>query len=552
MNEDTNFGNVPSQDNSFNDSHDYLKRAAFAVESGDQLLGIHLYLAAFEQSLLENIVPSDETLAGMRKAWDLAVGARQHSLAEYIFEKLKPYVSPDELARKADELQDIALDRLEEFGFSREAIEDMAELINEDLMGLSPNLLYRFEEEGAPSPFSFMNFGAGEESEPEEDELDLPPLDLESIEEGLRKASEAANDKNKPAEDKKAEEKAESEPIELPAFPLPNLKGAKIAHIDLGGKKREKKRKSAEPRFDYTQIVGFSRAIEKMGRLGVGRMRDPEFKEFVKMLNFRHGVSRMPQLGTLVFTGAAREDLNYFMVATAGELRLPAVRMRMDHNIQGQSVLCVMASPDALTGQGSASRFGFEGPAVLILEDLDLWDMPWLELGAPDVSDFLQMQLSRGAREALAFIQAALENPEVTVLVSATNLDALDALFGPLLGMYRTVELDYPNSEERKAIWRNAQSEHPSMRGLDIFQLVPFSKGMSRFELYAVITEAIEEAYRRSLEKDCFCAVRSDDMLMRLSNFHELDSKEYKDIEEIIMNRFHRSMDFIDDLLKED
>lgn len=552
MNEDTNFGNVPSHDNSFSDSHDYLERAAFAVESGDQLLGIHLYLAAFEQSLLENIVPSDETLRGMRKAWDLAVSARQHSLAEYIFEKLKPYVSPDELARKADELQDIALDRLEEFGFSREAIEDMAELINEDLMGLSPNLLYRFEEEGTPSPFSFMNFGSAPGADSGEDEPDLSPLDIESIEESLSSASEPSSEKAGPSPAEKKEAKEDAEPIELPAFPLPNLKGAKIAHIDLSGKKDKKKRKSAEPRFDYTQIVGFSRAIEKMGRLGVGRMRDPEFKEFVKMLNFRHGVSRMPQLATLVFTGAAREDLNYFMVATAGELALPAVRMRMDHNIQGQSVLCVMASPDALVGQGSSNRFGFEGPAVLILEDLDLWDMPWMEFGAPDVADFLQMQLSRGAREAFAFIQAALENPEVTVLVSASNLDALDALFGSLLGMYRTVELDYPNDEERKAIWRNAQSEHPSMRGLDILQLIPFSKGMSRFELYAVITEAVEEAYRRSLEKDCFCAVRSDDMLMRLSNFHELDSKEYKEIEAVIMKRFHRSMDFIDDLLKED
>lgn len=552
MNEDTNFGNVPSHDNSFSDSHDYLERAAFAVESGDQLLGIHLYLAAFEQSLLENIVPSDETLRGMRKAWDLAVSARQHSLAEYIFEKLKPYVSPDELARKADELQDIALDRLEEFGFSREAIEDMAELINEDLMGLSPNLLYRFEEEGTPSPFSFMNFGSAPDADSGEDESDLSPLDIESIEESLNSAKEPSSEKAGPSSTEKKEAKEDAEPIELPAFPLPNLKGAKIAHIDLSSKKDKKKRKSAEPRFDYTQIVGFSRAIEKMGRLGVGRMRDPEFKEFVKMLNFRHGVSRMPQLGTLVFTGAAREDLNYFMVATAGELALPAVRMRMDHNIQGQSVLCVMASPDALVGQGSSNRFGFEGPAVLILEDLDLWDMPWMEFGAPDVADFLQMQLSRGAREAFAFIQAALENPEVTVLVSASNLDALDALFGSLLGMYRTVELDYPNDEERKAIWRNAQSEHPSMRGLDILQLIPFSKGMSRFELYAVITEAVEEAYRRSLEKDCFCAVRSDDMLMRLSNFHELDSKEYKEIEAVIMKRFHRSMDFIDDLLKED
>ena len=48
MNEDSNFGNIPSHDHSFSDSHDYLSRAQYAVESGDRILGIHLYLAAFE------------------------------------------------------------------------------------------------------------------------------------------------------------------------------------------------------------------------------------------------------------------------------------------------------------------------------------------------------------------------------------------------------------------------------------------------------------------------------------------------------------------------
>ena len=550
MNEDTNFGNVPSHGHEYSDSHDYLKRAAFAVESGDRLLGIHLYLAAFEQSMLENIVPSDETLGGMRKAWDLAVAARQHSLAEYIFEKLKPYVSPDELARKADELQDIALDRLEEFGFSREAIEDMAELINEDLMGLSPSLFCRYEEDALASPFSLMNFA----SSTEDDQIDPSTIEQEEEFESpeVEARAKGLDDQETPASpDQDIEAIKEAlEPLELPAFPLPKLKGAKIAHIDLTD--RKKKKKKPEPLFDYSTIRGFSDAIEKMGQLGIGRMRDPHFKEFVKMLNSRHGVSRMPQLGTLVFNSSAREDANYFMVATVGEMGVPAVRMRMDHNMQGQAVLCVMASPDAVTNQGGLNRFGFEGPAALILEDLDLWDLPWLDMGGADVPDFLQMQISRGAREAMAFIQSALENPEVTVLASASNLEALDALFGPMLGLYRVVELDRPTDVERKEIWRHAQSEHPSMRGLDVMQMVPFSKGMSRFELYAVITESVEEAYRRSIAKDCFCAVRSDDVLMRLSNFHDLDSKEYKDIEKVVMDRFHRSMGHVDDLLKED
>ena len=168
MNEDSNFGNIPSHDHSFSDSHDYLSRAQYAVESGDRILGIHLYLAAFEQSILENIVPSEESVNGMRAAWDLAVDARQHSLAEYIFEKLKPFVSAEELSRKADQLQDVALDRLEEFGFSREAIEDMAEMINDDLFNLPPDLLYRYEDDNVPSPFSFLDLSSKSDSASDE------------------------------------------------------------------------------------------------------------------------------------------------------------------------------------------------------------------------------------------------------------------------------------------------------------------------------------------------------------------------------------------------
>ena len=297
MNEDSNFGNIPSHDHSFSDSHDYLSRAQYAVESGDRILGIHLYLAAFEQSILENIVPSEESVNGMRAAWDLAVDARQHSLAEYIFEKLKPFVSAEELSRKADQLQDVALDRLEEFGFSREAIEDMAEMINDDLFNLPPDLLYRYEDDNVPSPFSFLDLSSKSDSASNEN-------DAASIAEASDRAEEVKAEPIEP-EQKEANPTAEAdeEPLELPAFPLPNLKGAKIAHIDLSGKKKKKK-KAPEVHFDYSTIHGFSRAIEEMKRLGVGRMRDPQFKEFVKMLNFRHGVSRMPQLGTLVFSGA--------------------------------------------------------------------------------------------------------------------------------------------------------------------------------------------------------------------------------------------------------
>ncbi len=123
-----------------------LKRAASAVAEGDSVLGIHLYLAAYERALRESIMPGEEVLEGMSKAWDLAIKTKQRSLAEYIFEKLEPYWDSNEVSRHADELQRLAFDKLEEYGFDRDAIEGMADMVNQDLMDAAPDMLCRFEE----------------------------------------------------------------------------------------------------------------------------------------------------------------------------------------------------------------------------------------------------------------------------------------------------------------------------------------------------------------------------------------------------------------------
>ena len=146
MSEDTASGQVPFQDSRSNSSQAYLKRAASAVAEGDSVLGIHLYLAAYERALRESIMPGEEVLEGMSKAWDLAIKTKQRSLAEYIFEKLEPYWDSNEVSRHADELQRLAFDKLEEYGFDRDAIEGMADMVNQDLMEAAPDMLCRFEE----------------------------------------------------------------------------------------------------------------------------------------------------------------------------------------------------------------------------------------------------------------------------------------------------------------------------------------------------------------------------------------------------------------------
>ncbi len=526
--------NRSSKDNRSNSSEDYLLHASSAVEAGDKTLGIHLYLAAFERAKNENLVPSERSLEGMETAWNLAVKTGQRSLAEYIFEKLEPYWSADEMAHHADQLQKLALDKLEEFGLSREALEDMAEMVNQDILGLPSDVLCQIEEGDVLSNVSEAVSGMLERHQ---------EADAES-----QPSSESSSEADEPESNPSAPQEAEASPapraIEFPQIVIPTKK-----------KKRKSESESKNVnRFDYSSISGFDSVIVEMAKFGIGKDRDPEFRQFIKMLNMRHGLPQMPGVGTLVFRSPAREDANYFMVATVGEMKIPAVRMRFDQNVQGQPILCVMASADFKSRLSNLSRIGFTGPTALILEDLDLWSLPITEPSFDDPRDILQAQMTRGAREAVSLIRSAMENPEVTVFISASNPENISPFFLEGSPDYRLVDIDFPNEEERKALWRSAQAAHPSLRGLDVSQMVKFSASMSRFEIVAITSEAVEYAYRQSLSQERFVAVHTDDIVARLSNFQPLDSEQYQEMEDFVVKDFRKTIDELDsfdDLLKE-
>lgn len=527
MSEDTSNGRVPFQDSRSNSSQAYLKRAASAVEEGDSVLGIHLYLAAYERALRESIMPGEEVMEGMSKAWDLAIATKQRSLAEYIFEKLEPYWSSTEVSRHADELQRLAFDKLEEFGFDRDTIEDMADMVNQDLMDASPDMLCHFEGAvAADASPSVVDQGQPKQS-------DSPSVS--SQEKGM--SSEAAK-----SEAPKAPENAKEQAVK----DLTSL---------IFGQTSDAKTEEAvpEPQLNYRSLVGFDGAIATMGELGIGRSHDPEFARFVAMLNARHGLPGIPGVGTLLFRCPAREDANYFMVATSGELGMPAIRMRLDQNAQGQAVLCVMASPDFKSRISGVPRAGFDSPTVVILEDLDLWDLPVFDPQTAEnpMQNLLQMQLSRGAREALALIQVALESPEATVLISASEPSDIDPFFWELIGpQYRIIDVELPDVEERREIWREIQSQHPSTRGLDVMRMVELSRSLSRFEIMAIASEAVEEAYRESIAKNRFCSVSTGALVSRLANFQPLDSQEYRCMEDMAVEELRRSTSDFDDLLE--
>ena len=489
---DADTNSSPSQNNDTNNSSaEYLRRAAQACSAGDAVLGMHLYLAAFEKASHGAYMPDSAAIDGLRQAWRLACKLKERSLAEYIFEKLEPYMSPEEVAQSAEQLQRLALDKLEEFGLTREDLEDMTDMISQDFLGLSaaPFMMkVEHRESGSPS---------------------LVPLDKAGSKE-LRKASDEGSDADKA-----------------------DVQSASPEYLE---------------RLTYRDIVGFRDAIATMNGFGVGMQDDPQFQELVETLNVRHGLKKMPIIDTYLFRAPVREDANQFMTATLGEIGLPAIRMHMEENLQGMPVLCVMAQADNQP-KLNAARNSFEGGGVLVLEDVDLWGSPIADAAADDMGMFTYAQLSRGAREAINLIRSAVENPEVYVLASAGGDGEIDGFFYDLLDPVTLVDIDDPSPSERADLWIRIATEHPSMRSIDRSALVRYSAGMSRFDMYMAAREAVEDAYKASLVARRYQPVKADNMFEKLAAYQPLDSEEYRQLEDAVIEDFRVEIDRIDDLL---
>lgn len=480
--------------------NDYLARAVAACEAGDARLGLHLYLAAFEQAVEGADTPSEDAIMGLKQAWRVACSTKERALAEYIFERLEPYLSHDEVDACAEQLQGLAFDRLEEFGVSRDDIEEMSAALSQDMMAMG-------------SPMAMMA---------------MPPFPMPSF--GPLPASPDAGS-SAPAPAAPVKGPAPS-PSAVPASPSAPSEAADVQPIDI---------------ITYDTVAGYGSIIERMRTLGIGMADNAEFADLVSMLNARHGLDAMPVIDSLLFCSPAREDASRFMLATVGELGLPAVRMRMEETFQGMSVLSVSAqAQDAETL--SALRRGFENGGVLVLEDIDLWGAPVVEM-ADGLEGFLMASMSRGAREAVNLIRQAVDNPEVYVLASAMAIDAVDPFFLDLLNPVSCFDIDLPTAEERADIWMDIARSHPSMRSLCRDDLVRLSANLPRYDIYMAAREAVEEAYKLGLVARRYQPVTRENLFDKLAAYQPLDSEEYAQLESAVISDFSAELDNLEDLL---
>ena len=510
------------EDDCGNTSAEYLRRAVQACEAGDSVLGMHLYLAAFEKAQAGANSPDTAAVEGLKRAWSLACQNKERSLAEYIFEKLEPFLSSDEMAACADELQELALGKLEEFGLSRSDLEDMTNMISQDVLGSGVRLM---KVERIPEPSLSESLAAA---------VSAAQGDNAEKREG-RKKDASAQDRSPSAED--GEKRSSSGKQHAAASAL--CRAAEEAGIKMS---------SSMDRLTYDDLAGYGSAVKTMREFGFGLQEDPEFQKLVSLLNARHGLSRMPAVDTLLFRSPAREDANHFMAATLGELGLPALRMRMEENVQGMPILCVMAQTDNAP-KLNAARSEFMGAAVLIIEDIDTWISPFADMG-DDLSGFLFAQLSRGAREAVNLIRAAVDNPDVYVLATASDAVEIDPFFLDMLEPMSIIDIDLPTPEERVEIWMDIAREHPSLRAVNRSDLVRYSASMPRYDIYMAAREAIEEAYKESLVARKYVSVTSENLFEKLAAYQPLESDEYHALDDEVVKGFRADLERIDDLLK--
>lgn len=71
---------------------------------------------------------------GLKQAWRVACSTKERALAEYIFERLEPYLSDDEVQACVEQLQVLAMERLEGIGLSGDDLMEMTEALSGDFM----------------------------------------------------------------------------------------------------------------------------------------------------------------------------------------------------------------------------------------------------------------------------------------------------------------------------------------------------------------------------------------------------------------------------------
>lgn len=295
--------------------------------------------------------------------------------------------------------------------------------------------------------------------------------------------------------------------------------------------------------YTFDTLVGFDAEIGRLRESGVLEGADPAYLEFVEQMRRQHGLYDEPVGPSLLFRSDVREDADRLMLAVANEMRQPTVRLRIVDTAEDSQALCVMATP----GVGAD---GFEDRGTLVIEGIDAFSVPeGFGFGTPGFDMLMPGRRAdaagslAGMLKMVSLVRSAAANPRVAVLASACDLPDADSPVMQLLGPMQLFEVPAPDAHEREAIWEHLMDRHVSMSALDRYELVRLSGGMPRCDIFAAAHEAVVQAYRASLDRRVYVPVTRGNLLDKIAAYQPLDSAEYHEIEDSIVEDFLAELD---------
>ena len=478
MNPDNNFHNEFLKSAGF-----FLDAAEDAVESGQTRLAIHLFCAAFEISEKEGLVPAPRVLEGMRKAWSLACEQGDRSTAETIFGELVPYNTPEQTEKGMLQLQELAVNQLEEMGLTKADLEGMANAVSHEM----------------------MHYGGEEMMDTLRDVLDRmsskPKSDL-----SIQKASHKgiANNKNDMSEEK-------------------------------------------EPKLSYSTLAGYDSALARMQEFGFLAAGDSIYRQFVEQAAAMHGLTGLALMEHFVFYGPAREDVSLFAHATAGEIGWPVLSMQIDLDQEGNGSIKLsgpfkrnLFGPPDLTEITTPCILLIEN--IDYLQDMFSNEQKAISQGAKPNSG--QHQHGRSMQtEVMGYLRALLFKSGVFLIATAERSEALREPLLSLIGVHQEIGIDRPSFDERKEILVWFAEEHPSFTDLDFDRLSNLSASISRHDLVMAARAAVESAYRESLKSGWFHSVSLGEVLAQLAPVVDHDSPVYQELEDAAVAQFQLELE---------
>lgn len=292
-------------------------------------------------------------------------------------------------------------------------------------------------------------------------------------------------------------------------------------------------------------LVGYENAITKLYMQGIC-FPNPIDQDVIASLNKFYGLENQPCNDPILIYGESEDDTDPFAFAIVDEFDDPTVVI--DFGMSGNNVPAVAVSANREVMKHCKNKSALDwiskNNGILVLKQLENWNIPFVddnfeeELVAPGI---FALKIAQGGQEVLNMIFDAIHNPNVQIIATSYDREYIRPEVLEQLGNYLEIEIKAPDDNERKDVWEEQISAHPSCIELDAHHFAKLSEGLFRSEIRQCAEEAVRSAYRRSLATGKVETLTPIDIYEKLIHRVDRNSDSYKYMEDQLIKQFNDS-----------